>query len=588
MFTHPLTEDHPLQKIITDWRPPVFGSSPSYVKTLIPSTYQNFGHYSEVWTPLIYLDFKLILDEYYHRLRGHPVAFDSFSEKKDHSYGAVSFVAAGLHEKQQDCVLLLGSTCYCFYSFPDKRLIMAGSNEAAFLAGEPLFFTGISLRLPLTRLAALESFSTFSALWFDRILHAQCADLPISIIYDPLDRQGYAMKTAQAGPPGLYMWQGPPGTGKTWVTAFMVWNYLKMTDTDVFITSHSNDAVFNIVGALLKMISASLINWSVTFDRSAEYGTSQVLRSVINPRKVDGRRVWLSTCNHAHVVNKKFVLIINDEGAFCPEPDLLVVLTQHLNTDLSANAKVILVGDPMQLPPVLKMFKTSQMCGSLMGRCSIMSKKNCVMFNVSHRVGPWSAKFLGENFYNDDFESCVKMVKIHIFRDPTIAFPEIAFIDVGDGRESRVGSSKANDVETTTVTRLVQVLILNGVPGNEIVVMTPYAEQVNNLKQGLRKRKEEGARKIKPSSVHVSTVHGMQGSQRPFVIMNTVRTEAAGFIDDAHIMCVSVSRQNVYLVVVGNAAFLSTVPIWNKFILMLRHHGQVHKISWLETFRCTA
>ena len=60
--------------------------------------------------------------------------------------------------------------------------------------------------------------------------------------------------------------------------------------------------------------------------------------------------------------------------------------------------------------------------------------------------------------------------------------------------------------------------------------------------------------------------------------MNTVRTDAAGFIDP---------RQNVYLVVVGNAAFLSKVPIWNKFLHMLHHRGQVHQISWLETFQYT-
>ena len=68
--------------------------------------------------------------------------------------------------------------------------------------------------------------------------------------------------------------------------------------------------------------------------------------------------------------------------------------------------------------------------------------------------------------------------------------------------------------------------------------------------------------------------------ERKFIILNTVRTELTGFIDESTLMCVSISRQKVFLVVIGNASFLSAhTSYWKSFIEFLHKDGHVVKPS---------
>ena len=83
-------------------------------------------------------------------------------------------------------------------------------------------------------------------------------------------------------------------------------------------------------------------------------------------------------------------------------------------------------------------------------------------------------------------------------------------------------------------------------------------------------------------AIKVSTVHEMQGSERKFVIISTVRTEKVGFIDDSHLECVAISRQKVFLVVVGNAAFIQQSEVWKKFMEYLLRIKRVIPCGRLE------
>ena len=137
-----------------------------------------------------------------------------------------------------------------------------------------------------------------------------------------------------------------------------------------------------------------------------------------------------------------------------------------------------------------------------------------------------------------------------------------------------------NSLETDIVEKVISGLHRNGVSKENIVVMTPYTDQKQAIIRRLKVTEKEGA-------CNVKTVHEMQGSESKFVIFNTVRTTNVGFLDDPHLMCVCLSRQKVYLVVVGNAKLLRCIPIWSTFFEFIsdQANAQIVTPQWLEYFK---
>ena len=567
---------HRIVKTILDWRslPEGCGMFSNDIKPL----YSTFQHYKDFQVEIIYAEFKKNLSEAFVGVRGYRVRFISIDDMLEHD-GAVSYAAHGLKAKT-DKILLLENTAFCFFDAESSRLFISPSHQTAFLSGVELFFTEVNLSNPLWRLEALDSFSAnHVGPWHRRVIQAECAQLPSSVVFNPENIHEYAVNTALFGEPGIYLWQGPPGTGKTKAIADFVVRFLDTTTKKLMICAHSNEAVARIVQTLSSVIPHRLVAWYVTKEGLQDHNSGFYQRTIIqNSYHPTGRRVHLSTCTHSHVIpaDLMFDWFVLDEGAFCPEADLLVAL-MHFTMDRMS--KLILVGDPMQLPPVLTMFKGNQKCGSLMGRCMHATRHPYITFNVSYRIGPLCAMFLEKHFYaHIRFQSFQYIRETSLLRNGS-QFPEMVFIDVEDGKEEKVGFSPKNDEHGLIVKKLVATLQLNGVPQSNIVVVTPYAEQEALIKAKLRNDRDE--------NIHVSTVHGMQGSERKFIILDTVRSVSVGFLADKHLMCVSISRQKTFLVVVGSAKLLRSIPIWDTFLAFLDGFGSVVGPAWIDTFTKT-
>ena len=237
----------------------------------------------------------------------------------------------------------------------------------------------------------------------------------------------------------------------------------------------------------------------------------------------------------------------------------------------------------------MKMFAKTQPNASFMGRCCAVSSLRCVSsFDISYRIGPDAAHFLKEHVYTNipTFKSSLETIpQLNILKNGT-PFPELTFIDVHHGRESPKGRSWENHLEVVEICRIVHGLILNGVFSTDIVIITPYEAQKNLLITTIKTMamdiKQSNDVKKNLQAIKVSTVHEMQGSERKFVILSTVRTEKIGFIDDCHLECVAISRQKVFLVVVGNAAFIQQSEVWKKFMEYLLRIKRVIPCGRLE------
>ena len=456
----------------------------------------------------MYSDFQYSLDEATFLPPGFPVRMESVNDRKKEHLSVTYYIKGPTN---RHAILRIGSQ-YCFFDGHTSRLHIDPSSEEEFLGGCELFFTGVSLSLPIMRLQSLEHFHELKdqSVWYNKILHAEASDPPSTITYDPSKRHQYAIDTTLESKGGILLWHGPPGTGKTLAIAKLVKTHLT-SGKDVLLCAHSNESVFNLVSKLISLdIPTSKIYWALPLENEVDYKKTKELRMVINPANYDGRSIFVSTCTHSHTFSriKKFRTLILDEAGFCPEIDLLVAIKQ-LDTN-NAHSKLILVGDPNQLPPVIKMYQRSQLCGSLMGRCSVSPRNTLITFNVSHRVGSLIATFLRDTFYSQitDFVGCDYTPNLTLLRDD-VPFPEITFIDVCDGQESLPNTGEQS------------------------------------------------------------------------------RTTNVGFLDDPHLMCVCLSRQKVFLVVVGNAKLLRCIPIWSTFFDFItdQANAQIVTPQWLESFK---
>ena len=467
-------------------------------------------------------------------------------------------------------VIRVGSVGYGLLDAHKHMVIMSKRVSAATVSNDgraQLFWTKVDARSSVHRLEALRRIRRSP--WITRILQAQCEVLP-ELSEEAKDCHDRATQTCLKGPPGMYLWQGPPGTGKTKAIAHMV-TKINLKHNKILISAHSNRAVENVLEALLKEgVSDDKICWIVSGEHLKE-GVPETLQHLIDVRqKRRGRTpVHVATCNRAYDIRTgRYSIVILDEAAFCPEPDGMMPLC---NLDFAApNPKFVMVGDQAQLPPVFKSVVGVQPYGSLMGRCYKTSPKSCVTFDVSYRVGPISAAYLASTHYQNI--PTFRSNSPHLVKDPRVPgthwLPEMVFVDTPPSScEERQGVSYRNHTEAAVVLGLVKALVEDFVKQKDIAIVTGYTAQQTLMKSTLRTQGYPG--------VLVTTVHAMQGSESRIVILSTVRTKGAGFLDDDHLQCVATSRQKVFLIVVGDARNLRSSRGWTSFLDYLRSHDLI-------------
>ncbi|KAI0267266.1 P-loop containing nucleoside triphosphate hydrolase protein [Gloeopeniophorella convolvens] len=132
----------------------------------------------------------------------------------------------------------------------------------------------------------------------------------------------------------------------------------------------------------------------------------------------------------------------------------------------------------------------------------------------------------------------------------------------GDGDEG----SKCNENEATIVKNWVETLVEAGVSQSQIAIITPYQAQVTLLSSLLRP--------VHGLDLEIGTVDGMQGREKEAVIISLVRSNdqrEVGFLKEKRRLNVAMTRARRHLCVVGDS---STV----------QHGGKYLKdwLTWLE------
>ena len=239
---------------------------------------------------------------------------------------------------------------------------------------------------------------------------------------------------------------------------------------------------------------------------------------------------------------QKFDFVFIDEAHnICLSTALLV---------LRRTERAVLTGDPWQIPPIYS------------GRISIAERSKFGVFNIlyelaekemkeilwlrhNYRSNPKITKFSSEFIYNgkviprlnENYELNLKAT--HKWMDSS---EPMVFIHV-DG----VMVDYSNEDEAKVVAWLIKELKKAGADLDSIVVLTPYKNQVEKIREEIIKRD------LRKNEVEIKTVHSYLGAEKDIVIFSVVATSPSsfGFLDSRMINVVT-TRAKKKLIVVGN------------------------------------
>ncbi|KAI5180654.1 regulator of nonsense transcripts 1 [Nematocida sp. AWRm80] len=317
--------------------------------------------------------------------------------------------------------------------------------------------------------------------------------------------------------------QGPPGTGKT-KTIICIITQLLYRNLRVLVCAPSNAAV--------DMLVENIQKWTED-NQSVKWTQIGVNASVGNSSIPEASLVFstLSSARSFYLSNCLFDVVIVDEACQATEPSTLIPLR-------AKPSKLILVGDPQQLPPTV----ISQAKGLSYTLFERLSKSiSILLLKVQYRMHPEIAKVPNDLFYKGELKNGTELQSI---------LP-IAFVNINGSEECSSQIEITNREEAHAVSSLYSIFKLIY---SSIGVITPYKGQASLISQLL------------PENAEVSTVDGFQGQEKSCILLSAVRTIKLGFLTDIRRLNVAITRAKSTLVILGNRSLLQTHPIWNALI----------------------
>ncbi|KAG7383577.1 hypothetical protein PHYPSEUDO_003556 [Phytophthora pseudosyringae] len=265
-----------------------------------------------------------------------------------------------------------------------------------------------------------------------------------------------------------------------------------------------------------------------------------------------------------------FDALIIDEAAQAVELSTLVPIRERV-------ARVVLVGDPKQLPATVKsvVAAKARYDRSLFERIA-ESGVAPSMLRVQYRMHPFLRDFPSKRFYGGmlaDGPSVMERVqKVCPGVYAHTSFQPFLLYDVDNSREEDMNGSKYNRTEAAFCISLCQNMFETCADARNnkwsVGFVSPYKEQVRVLRQ-------EITRSGIPASVsiEVNTVDGFQGREKDVIVFSCVRSSkrgGIGFLRDIRRLNVAITRARFCLYVVGNVNTLVRDETWAALVRSAR------------------
>lgn len=537
---------------------------------------------------------------------GRPVCF--FTMKRDSKTGKddnihyLSFTATVSFAEQDRMVVAL----------PDSGRIVDLQREDAM--GIQLFFDETSYRL------------MFDAL--DRVLRAKSGRLAAlrDIFYTKAPASKFSfepmrfpwLNPSQERAVNEVLWakdvavvHGPPGTGKTTTLVEAIYETLRR-ESQVMVCAQSNMAVDWISEklvdrgvAVLRIGNPTRVNdkmLSFTYERRFEahpdypqlWSIRKAIRELRSQKKrpdswhqkmdrLKSRatelelRIRQSLFGEARVIactltgaanrvleGEKYSTLFIDEAAQALEAACWIAIRKA--------GRVIFAGDHCQLPPTVKSIAALKggLGKTLMERIVEQKPEVVTLLKVQYRMNEQIMRFSSDYFYNGEVETAPGITHRSIL-DYDLPMMWIDTEDV-DGKEEFIGEScgRINRAEAELTLSTLQEYF-DKIGKNRILeesidvgIISPYRAQVQLLRKMIRQK--EFFRPYR-RLISVNTVDGFQGQERDIILISLVRSNDGGeigFLRDLRRMNVAITRARMKLIILGNAATMTSHPFYRK------------------------
>ncbi|GFP90454.1 DNA replication ATP-dependent helicase/nuclease dna2 [Phtheirospermum japonicum] len=364
---------------------------------------------------------------------------------------------------------------------------------------------------------------------------------------------------------------GMPGTGKTSTMVHAV-KALLMRGSSILLTSYTNSAVDNL---LIKLKAQGVDFIRIGRHEAVHEEIQENCLSVMDmastreiKEKLDKINVVAVTClgiNSPLLTNKRFDICIMDEAGQITLPVSLGPLTLA--------SKFVLVGDHYQLPPLVQSpeAKENGMSVSLFCRLSeahpqaiatlhsqyrmcaaIMELSNALIYGNRLRCGSTEIENAKLKYNNTCSASAWLMEQVLNPNQPVI-FINTDFLPAYESNDRKAIN---NPIEAYIIGEVAKNLVLRGIEGQDIGIITPYNAQADLIRGAVSE----------PVEIH--TIDKYQGRDKDCIVVSFVRScknprnnNSSSLLGDWHRINVALTRAKKKLIMVGSCGTLSKVPL---------------------------
>lgn len=276
-----------------------------------------------------------------------------------------------------------------------------------------------------------------------------------------------------------------------------------------------------------------------------------------------------------YLENRTFKTVIIDEAAQALEPATWIPICRA--------EKLIMAGDPFQLPPTVKSMEAIKggLTFTLMERCMKTQPESAHLLNVQYRMNADIMEFSNRKFYGGKLRAHETVVG-RCLKIPAMNNDAIEFIDTaGCGFEEIQDAESRSLYNEGEVKVLMQHLeewrdVLEGEKPPSVAIISPYRQQVRKIEESL---KQKG---LPINFIKINTVDAFQGQERDIIYISLVRSNNngdIGFLKDYRRMNVAMTRAKKKLIIIGDSATLSNDSFYNDFLEFVEKKG-FNKTAW--------
>lgn len=367
----------------------------------------------------------------------------------------------------------------------------------------------------------------------------------------------------------------------------------------VIITAHTNQAVDNILLKLMKEeIPFMRIGRESRMNSEIRpFSESNLLKDCSTTQEIkklySSINVFAGTCfsinSHLIFKLKEIEYCIVDEASQISLPENLLPLFDC--------KKFILVGDPQQLPPIVRSVEAKKAGLETTLFSLLMNKINCIELTIQYRMNKEIMRIANYCTYENRLTTGSQKIAnatlnlepdlIEIIdSDITIECSteswlskclsnkidlSVVFLDT-DGKQAEHetdGNGEIyNMVEVNTILKILRHLIEKKFPVEEIGIITPYQRQVRTIREFTKRL-----------NVEVSTIDQYQGRDKSVILISCVKSkqtlinpESAEILNDSRRLNVAQTRAKNKLIVIGSKKTLKNYKPFERFFECLNEN----------------